>query len=77
MRIRMLLFSLLVVAPLATAGCGGCETCDQFEGAGPGFTQAPDFALEDQNPNSTTHLAMVSPRDHVGRVSAWYFGFAT
>lgn len=38
---------------------------------------APDFLLADVNPNSTTHGLGISPRCQVGKVSAWYFGFAT
>ncbi len=37
---------------------------------------APDFELTDTNPASATYLQPVSPRDFVGRVSAWYFGNA-
>ncbi len=38
---------------------------------------APDFSLVDVNPSSPTSLEFVSPRDHLGRVSAWYFGHST
>ncbi len=34
---------------------------------------APDFSLFDANPNSVTSSAAVSPRDHAGQVTAWYF----
>lgn len=37
----------------------------------------PDFALNDLNPASATFGQAVSPRDHLGRVSAWYFAHAT
>jgi hypothetical protein len=37
----------------------------------------PDFALVDANPNSPTHGRECSPRQHLGAVSAWYFGHAT
>ncbi len=36
-----------------------------------------DFLLDDVNPNSTTFGQMVSPRDQLGKVSAWYFAHAT
>lgn len=75
---RPLLLSFVLAACLAPAGCGGCDTCDEgLPGGGTPFTQAPDFTLQDENPNSATYQAPVSPRDHVGRVSAWYFGWAT
>ena len=38
---------------------------------------APDFAILDINPDSPRHDEMVSPRDYVGQISAWYFGHAT
>ncbi|MFN7133731.1 MAG: hypothetical protein ACK4N5_16760 [Myxococcales bacterium] len=34
----------------------------------------PDFSLPDINPHSPSHGARVSPRQHLQRVSAWYFG---
>jgi hypothetical protein len=37
----------------------------------------PDFALADVNPHSRSHGRMVSPRHHLGAVSAWYFSHAT
>jgi hypothetical protein len=37
----------------------------------------PDFSLLDVNETSTTAGELVSPRDQLGRVSAWYFGHAT
>ena len=39
--------------------------------------QVPDFALVDVNPNSATYNETVSPRDFLGKTSAWYFGHAT
>ena len=36
-----------------------------------------DFSLLDVNPTSSTAGTNVSPRDHLGEVSAWYFGHAT
>ena len=40
------------------------------------FSQ-PNFSLEDVNPTSTTYQQQVSPRDYLGKVSGWYFGYAT
>lgn len=37
----------------------------------------PAFSLTDVNPTSATADEAVSPRDHLRRVSAWYFGHAT
>ncbi|MAF26909.1 MAG: hypothetical protein QF819_09505 [Gemmatimonadota bacterium] len=53
--------------------------CGKETGTGPGGSAhpAPDFALADQNPTSSTAGEAVSPRDHLDRVSGWYFGSAT
>lgn len=59
-------------------GCG-----DDKGPAAPGVTAdttgvlEPDFSLTDANPNSATSGQMVSPRQYLGRVSAWYFGHST
>ena len=39
--------------------------------------QVPDFTLPDMNPNSPTFGQPVTARQHVGQISAWYFGAAT
>ncbi|MEW5739989.1 MAG: hypothetical protein AB1938_13740 [Myxococcota bacterium] len=36
-----------------------------------------DFALPDVNPASASFQKNVSPRDHLGKVSAWYFGHSS
>jgi hypothetical protein len=36
----------------------------------------PDFALADVNPASPSYAQQVSPRDYLGKISAWYFGKA-
>jgi hypothetical protein len=38
---------------------------------------APDFSILDINPDSPRYDEMVSPRDYVGQISAYYFGHAT
>jgi hypothetical protein len=42
-----------------------------------GPNAVPDFGLLDVNPASATYGQVVSPRDYVGTVSAWYFGHST
>ena len=37
----------------------------------------PDFSLMDVNPASATFNQLVSPRDYLGKTSAWYFGYST
>jgi len=38
---------------------------------------APDFSVIDINPGSPRYDEMVSPRNYVGQISAWYFGHST
>ena len=44
------------------------------EGEGP---PKADFQLEDINPASARFGEMISPRDYLSQVSAWYFGHST
>ena len=78
-RLGALMSASMLVLAIAFAGCGGCGSCDSGGGP-PSSTQPllkPDFAVDDVNPNSGTFQASVSPRQHLTRVSAWYFGHAT
>ena len=43
----------------------------------PGAAAVADFGLLDVNPTSPRADQIVSPRDYLGSVSAWYFGHAT
>jgi len=56
---------------LVLVGCGDDTS------APPPDPAAPDFSLQDVNPNSSTSGQMVSPRQHLDQISAWYFGHAT
>lgn len=38
---------------------------------------APDFEIVDANPASATYIQTVSPRDYLGQVSVWLFGWST
>lgn len=58
---------LLPLALMLAAACGGSG----------GTAMAPDFLLEDVNPNSATANQDVSPRDYLTYTSAYYFGAAT
>ncbi len=71
-RTRVLLPVVCAVILLA-----GCKDDDPVTAPGPGPGQVPDFSLTDVNPTSTTFDEVVSPRDHLQKVSAWYFGHAT
>jgi hypothetical protein len=67
----------VLAAALALAACGGGT---EVEAVGPGPTVgelAADFSLPDHNPSSPSFSALVSPRQFLGKISAWYFGHAT
>ena len=63
----------LVVCVAALNGCGHSQPLQPL----PPLALAPDFSLQDVNPNSATSAQMVSPRTQLGKVSAWYFGHST
>ena len=65
--------ALALSACLALLGCGHDQPLQPTPLSG----QAPDFSLADVNPNSATSGQNVSPRQEMGKVSAWYFGHAT
>lgn len=62
---------------LVLAGCGGTETTAPPGNMQPPVTKAAAFNLQDVNATSPTFGMSVSPRDQLGKVSAWYFGHAT
>ena len=55
-----------------TGGQGGGQG-----GAGGSAPVMPNFSLADVNATSATYGANVSPRDHLEKVSGWFFGEAT
>ena len=63
---------VLAIAVGVFAGCGD-KSVDPL----PAQAVAPDFQLQDVNPNSLTAGQSVSPRAQLGKVSAWYFAHAT
>ena len=66
--------SVLAAALAVTVLLAGCG-----DDNGPGVVddRVTDFSLTDVNPNSETHDTSLSPRDYLGKVSAWYFGHST
>ncbi len=64
-------FLPLVAMAFMAAACGDDDP------AAPGNAAVPDFAVIDVNPFSATGAQVVSPRDYLQKVSAWYFGHAT
>jgi hypothetical protein len=72
--IRITLFA--AVAALLVLGCS--KDKGRLIDPGDGNDNvAPEFSLLDVNDTSTTAGEHVSPRDQLGRISAWYFGHAT
>ena len=64
---RHLMRMLFLALPLLAA-CSGST---------PEQTAPLGFALLDKNPDSTSSGELVSPQDHLGHVTAWYFGSST
>lgn len=68
--IRRFVLPLLMAPALLLIACGSDKT--------PGLPEvAPEFSLQDVNPNSATTGRAVTPRGYLARVSAWYFGHST
>ena len=65
-------FALAALAAAFLAGCGE----DPVQPL-PQQAVAPDWHLEDVNPNSATAGQQVTVRSQLGKVSAWYFAHAT
>ena len=63
------------------ANCTGiwvqAGVCDSNPCLQPAADARPDFHLQDVNLNSARSGQAVSPRDYLGKVSAWYFGHST
>jgi len=62
---------------LALCAAALLPACGEDDEAPPG--PQPDFSLENHNPTPApiTSGPLVSPRDYLGQVSAYYFGHAT
>jgi hypothetical protein len=58
------------------AGLSTWDPASTAEAEGSGDV-APDFSLVDVNPASATYNQPVSPRDYLGQVSVWMFGYST
>jgi hypothetical protein len=70
--LRRIFFAVLLVSG------SGCSPDDsQGSGASRPTGVVPDFQLKDENPNSPLYGQVVSPRDHLQKVSGWYFLHAT
>ena len=60
------------------AGCAKKSNPVAPGGPGPPIAGAvPDFSLPDVNTHSATYGQAISPRQMIGKVSAWYFGHST
>lgn len=70
------------VAPLLGALLVACHGDDGGDASASstgstGDLLAPDFSIPDQNPASPSHGRDVSPRDHLGHASGWFFMHST
>jgi len=73
MRRLRILASVSAVALVALlAACADSDSSSDVSA-----NAAPDFGLQDVNPNSRRHGRLVMVRDYRTTVSAWYFGHAT
>ncbi|MCB9743956.1 MAG: hypothetical protein H6740_15255 [Alphaproteobacteria bacterium] len=73
MRTLLLSLALLGACKDASVDSGACASS-----FAPLASQAaPNFELEDTNSTSTSFGELVAPSDHLGRISAWYFGHST
>jgi len=66
---------VIVAVGLLGQGCGGDDKGTNPPNP-PDSLMVQDFHLEDINPNSSRYQQQVSPRDYLGRLTAWYFGSA-
>ncbi|MBK8265386.1 MAG: hypothetical protein IPK80_29165 [Nannocystis sp.] len=62
---------IMIVGLTVVLGSLGCAGDDGASGA------APEFSAQDRNPESPSYGQDVSPRDHVGHVSGWFFLHST
>lgn len=67
----------VLAAALLAAACGGGHEVEEVGVGLPVGTLAPDFDLTDVNPASPTYATLVSPRQRLTKISAWYFAHAT
>ena len=68
----------LTILGLAVAACcSGCGDETVSNGEPPSDDRIPDFMLEDWNATSPSYQQAVSPRDQLGKISAWFFGYST
>ena len=70
-RTALILAATTLATLLALFGCDSDTTTIPDTGV------VPDFALTDVNATSSTMGLDVSPRDHLGKISAWYFTRST
>jgi len=76
--LRVLHLSLgLPLALLVVLACNDKSSTAPSGQTLPDENAMPDFHLEDVNPASARAGSMVSPRDYLSGISAWYFGSAT
>jgi hypothetical protein len=78
MRVRTLsVWTALAAVGLIQAACGCCGDSAPYSSTVAPQGALADFRVPDVNQTSPTYNTLVSPRDHLGQISAWYFGHAT
>lgn len=79
--VQACLLAVFLAAGAVLGSCGGCLSCGDDPPSTPpppgAGTLMADFFLQDVNANSPGALGFVSPRYHLGKASAWYFGHST
>ncbi len=68
-------FCLIATSICSLWSMGGCGPRDSV--VDPSDQAMAEFAIPDVNAASARYNSDVSPRDYLGKISAWYFGHAT
>ena len=74
---RPALLGLLLAVACHGGDDGADATATESSGTDTGALLAPDFQIPDQNPASPTYARLVSPRDHLGHATGWFFLHST
>jgi len=78
-RTSIMMSGFLLAAAAVAMLAGSCSHSSRspMAPADPADSVMGDFSLVDVNPSSATAGDSISPRQFLGKISAWYFGHAT